>query len=210
MKGPDDRVLWEMEYRRRGRIWRGLAKYPFDVPEGGSVLELGCGSGKTMSSLPRGCIVVGLDFASSALKVCGELRRGERLVQADVRRLPFREGSFDGVVMAHLLGHLDCDGRREVISEVRKVLKPGGVVHLIDYSRHDLRYGRGREVEEGSFRGGGGFLTHFFTVEELRELLKGFNELRIMERVERDRYGGEEVRRGRIISSCRLAGAASR
>ena len=48
------------------------------------------------------------------------------LVQADATRLPFRDGTFGGAVVAHVL-HLVSDWRA-VVAELRRVVRPGGVL----------------------------------------------------------------------------------
>ena len=103
------------------------------------VLEVGCGYGRNLMALaslkPR--IVVGSDVDA------GELQRSAvkratlpadkfariELVQQEPRRLPFRDGVFDMVVLWQVLEHvIGQELKQTLVSECIRVLKPGGVV----------------------------------------------------------------------------------
>lgn len=49
---------------------------------------------------------------------------------ADARALPFPDGSFDTVVCVSVIEHIAGDGDRTAMAELRRVLRPGGVLHL--------------------------------------------------------------------------------
>jgi ubiquinone/menaquinone biosynthesis C-methylase UbiE len=103
------------------------------------ILEVGCGYGRNLmavASLKPG-MVVGSDVDA------GELQRSAakrstlppekftriELVQQEPRRLPFRDGTFDMVVLWQVLEHLfGQELKQTVVSECVRVLKPGGVV----------------------------------------------------------------------------------
>src|SRR5206468_494566 len=51
-----------------------------------------------------------------------------RLLRGDATRLPFRDESFDRAVSTYLLDLLEEDAVLDALSELRRVLKPGGVV----------------------------------------------------------------------------------
>jgi len=103
------------------------------------VLEVGCGYGRNLMALaslkPR--IVVGSDVDAGELvgrqrralhRRTLELARIE-LVQQEPRRLPFRDGVFDMVVLWQVLEHvIGQELKQTLVSECIRVLKPGGVV----------------------------------------------------------------------------------
>ena len=193
---------WEREYRR-GVLWRGA---PEDRPAPrGLTLDLGCGDGKGMVSiLEDGIRVVGLDISRGALNLLRDrLSRGglrSDLVRGDIRHLPFPPGSFDSVVCDFVLGHFVAADRVEAVEEVRRVLKPGGRLLFRAFSRRDMRFGRGEEVEEGTFRSASGIDHHFFDEGEVRGLLEGFRILDLRERMRERRYDGATVTRA-VISA---------
>lgn len=98
---------------------------------GGSILELGVGTGRiALPSAAAGCRVVGIDISREMLAVAAGRAEAARLplalLQADAMRLPFRDGSFDAVLAVHVL-HLLPDWRQG-LQELRRVLASGGAI----------------------------------------------------------------------------------
>lgn len=100
------------------------------------ILDLGCGTGRDSSYLAdQGLFVVGLDLAESGLAIAKRVRKNEaNWINADARQLPFRNASFEGVFCFGLLheftGETREDDAREVMSEIRRVLKSLGILVL--------------------------------------------------------------------------------
>lgn len=93
-----------------------------------SVLDAGCGVGTNigwLADLARPNPVVAVDFASPALE---RLRHGGQahVVQASVTHLPLASGHFDLVLTADVLQHLTAEAASAALSEMRRVLRPGG------------------------------------------------------------------------------------
>jgi SAM-dependent methyltransferase len=184
------REIWEREYASPDPLWRGPA--PNTVPGEGRVLELGCGNGKTLSSLVRHSgEVIGLDHSINALRQCPP---GPSLVRGDVLRLPFQDERFDTVLLHHVLQHLYADERELVIGEVRRVLRPGGILSIRTFSVRDMRFGKGEEVERNTFRRGNGLIYHYFEADELRALLSPLVEMELRESVVETRFAKGSVR----------------
>lgn len=172
---------WDRDYRRRGRLYGGGVRLP-PIPKGARVLELGCGDGRTLAALAaRPGTAVGLDLSSAALALCRPAAglSPPLLVCGDARRLPFRDDSFDAVLLLHVLGHGRADERRAMAAEAVRVTAPGGRLHLRVFSREDLRAGAGREVEDGSRLRATGVLTHYFTEDEVASLFGSCRSLRL-------------------------------
>ncbi len=89
-----------------------------------NILDIGCGTGAMLDELSPFGAVVGADFATEALGFCRERGDHYPLTRADVRRLPFADGSFDVVTAMDIIEHIDDD--KAAASEIRRVLKPGG------------------------------------------------------------------------------------
>lgn len=111
----------------------------------GSWLDLSCGAGfftRRMAETAPGATVIGLDISTAMLERAAQhaAAPGIRWVRGDVRRLPFRDGSFDGVCNAGSL-HLyaDPDG---AYREVFRLLKPGGVFTASTFAESDRLVGR--------------------------------------------------------------------
>ncbi|MAG57907.1 MAG: SAM-dependent methyltransferase [Planctomycetes bacterium] len=105
-----------------------------DLEPGDRVLDLGCGGGRHLRGLSAaGITAVGMDL-SKALLDDNAARGGERLVRADMRRLPFGPGTLDAVVSFFTsFGYFASDHEdRLVLREVARVVRPGGR-YLLDY-----------------------------------------------------------------------------
>ncbi len=138
--------VWSRFYR--GGAFGGALRHvqqqvltSLDLPPGARVLDLGCGPGDGAVWLARrGLVAVGLDYSAGMLKVAkraGELRG--RLLRGDAGRLPFADGAFDGVVCTNSFHHYPQ--HFPALREMRRVLKPGGVLGLVD-PRKDNVFGR--------------------------------------------------------------------
>lgn len=175
-------------------MWRGAPA--IDVPvASGRVLELGCGNGKTARALVATAqMVVGVDFSRPGLTACRRSVQSTHLhlVEGDVLRLPFAEGTFDGVMAVHVLGHLMEGEREEAMAEVRRVLVPGGHVTIRCFSLRDMRGGRGMEVETGTYVRGNGIPTHFFSREEMAYLTRDLIELSLTETIQKKKFHGTD------------------
>lgn len=98
--------------------------------ERGSVLDVGCGSSRIIQDLPH---ATACDRALPKLRFLRATNRAR--VCASALDLPFSDKSFDCVVHSQLIEHLPM--RPEVFSEIRRVLKPGGVaiIGTVDFGR---------------------------------------------------------------------------
>lgn len=93
------------------------------------VLDLGCGKGRFAARLvERGARVIGLDVSSAML---GQAR-GLARVRGTARRLPFAAGSFDGVVAIEVFEHFSAAGLDDALAELKRVLRPGGLLAVVD------------------------------------------------------------------------------
>jgi demethylmenaquinone methyltransferase / 2-methoxy-6-polyprenyl-1,4-benzoquinol methylase len=98
------------------------------------ILDLACGSGDITSmlreSMPKAQIV-GLDF-SRPLLAQAKSRGLPELAEADALRLPFANDSFDAVTIA--FGLRNFSDRSAGLKEIARILKPGGVFGLLEFS----------------------------------------------------------------------------
>ena len=188
--------IWDNEYTTKGALWKGAPRHSIDLRPGSLVLELGCGSGKTMSGM-SGVQAIGIDISPVALDMCRDRyhSEGQGYAIADASKLPFRDGCFDVVISFHVLEHLYQRERKESALEMLRVLRPGGEIRFKAFSRSDMRFGKGEEVEPGTFSRGAGVLTHYFTVEDVRALFEGAIELSYEEiRIEKVIMGQDALR----------------
>jgi ubiquinone/menaquinone biosynthesis C-methylase UbiE len=93
------------------------------------ILDAGCGTGAVMGYLADYGIVAGLDYSAAALRFCQQRRR-ERLVQASVMSLPYRDGTFDLVASFDVISAFGVSDETLALSEFARVLVRGGRVIL--------------------------------------------------------------------------------
>jgi SAM-dependent methyltransferase len=100
----------------------GLRK---NIKSPGAVLNIGVGSGKLEGLLlEAGYRVAALDPNASAIRKLTSIGIDARTGVAE--HLPFADGTFDAVIASEVLEHLDKDNCIQAISEILRVLKPGG------------------------------------------------------------------------------------
>jgi len=111
-----------------------------ELEAGQRVLDLGCGTGALTLTAKRaqpGIEIVGLDPDDKALARARSKAERERLAirfeQGFGDALPFGEGSFDRVLSSFMFHHLESEQKPGVLREVRRVLRPGGRLHLLDF-----------------------------------------------------------------------------
>jgi len=105
----------------------------FGPVQSGKILDLGCGKGRFATRLIEGgASVVGLDLSAAMLAEAKGLNR----VKASALRLPFRDAAFDGVAAVEVFEHLPSV--MGALAEIRRVLKPDGVVAIVDKNAWSL------------------------------------------------------------------------
>jgi len=98
-----------------------------DLPEGATVLDVGCGDGaRTLANLPGG--TVGLDFSRVQLGLARDRIPDAPLLQADMTALPIADDSIDAVTAYHAVFHVPREQQPAVYREFARVLRPGGRV----------------------------------------------------------------------------------
>jgi ubiquinone/menaquinone biosynthesis C-methylase UbiE len=105
---------------------------------GQSVLDLGVGGGRTTAQLlPVAGSYVGLDYTPAMVTICRRKFPGVPFYVADARDLSaFDSESFQLVVFSYNgLDAVDLAGRRKVLAEVNRVLKPGGAFFFSTFNR---------------------------------------------------------------------------
>lgn len=108
-----------------------LALFASMLPAGAQILELGCGPGVEVKKLrTRGLHVHGLDISARLLAIARRLNPDTPFTKGDMRRLPFDAASFDGVFAKASLLHIDKKDIPTVLGEAKRVLVPGGILHL--------------------------------------------------------------------------------
>lgn len=140
----------------------------------GRVLDIGAGTGRSSIMVLRArpqATLVALDLFGESfqhhfgagetpqqrlmanLKAAGVEQRAT-IVTSDMRKLPFDNGAFDGIVSAYAIDHLNRTGSEQALAEAARVLKPGGDFLLILISNNAwTKFAYGPLLSHGGTRG---------------------------------------------------------
>jgi glycosyltransferase involved in cell wall biosynthesis/ubiquinone/menaquinone biosynthesis C-methylase UbiE len=182
------------------------ATMEFDRHAGEDLLEIGGGMGTDLAQFAaHGARVTDVDLSAGHLTLAKEnfFVRGlhGRFVQHDAETLVFDDGSFDVVYSNGVLHH--TPNTRRVVAEIRRVLRPGGLVIVMVYAEDSLYYWRNimwniglREgqlrrysmselmsrIVERSDNAAAHPLVKAYTRRRLRDLFSGFERISIVQR----------------------------
>jgi len=149
------------------------------------VLEVGCGIGTAAQSfIENGAIYEGIDLSDYSIQLATQRMRtfnlwGAVLYQQDIETRKPVEDYYDLVYSFGVLHHTPHP--EIAINKIHTMLKPGGEFKLMMYAKHSLKYA---EIESGldQFEAQSGVpIANVYTNEEIHELLKDFNNIRIMQ-----------------------------
>jgi SAM-dependent methyltransferase len=164
-----------------------------------AVLELGCDTGgDTAWLLAQGLEVVAGDISLPALKACAKAAPGARLLQLDLRQpLPFASASFGAVIASLCLHYFDWATTERAVAEVRRCLRPGGLLLCRLNSTRDALHGAGvgEEVEPHYWRVHGTYseCKRFFDLADLHRLFGAGWEVLSREELVNRRYAQPKV-----------------
>jgi len=100
-----------------------------------SLLDVGCGLGLTDALLaPRVGALHAVEPAIEALEQAQARETGARYCGGDARRLPYAESSFDAAFAICVFHHIEPADRPAVASELRRVVRPGGLVVVFEHN----------------------------------------------------------------------------
>ena len=98
------------------------------MPEGGRILEAGCGVGHLVIGLrQRGYDCHGLDYAVHTINLLKERFPEVPFELGDIRSLPYASSFFNAYISLGVIEHFK-EGQGQMLAEAARVLKPGGKI----------------------------------------------------------------------------------
>ncbi len=121
------------------------------------IVDIGCGSGRLLQTVARllpEARLHGVDLSPYMLERAAERTGGVRLVHADGAALPFAARSLDAAIAVHVIGHTPAEAASALLHEAARVLRPGGVLVVLDHAWHRLPTAGWRESMSHRLAGG--------------------------------------------------------
>lgn len=199
--------LWENLHKQN----RFRPKYPaeiivqfifrnFNREKSNKILDLGCGAGRHVYFMASENIdAYGIDISKDGVDYTEKILKNSGLSAnvkvASVDDIPYQDNYFDGIISYGVLYYCKMNEIKRSVSEIRRVLKPGGKALLVVRNTKDYRYGNGHEIEKNTFLineensnkcafNENGMQMHFFDLDEIKELFEKFNEVYVDEIIE--------------------------
>lgn len=187
-----DEEISEVSPEFYGRLERSLKRYVYKDAlladfaagcKGQELLEVGSGLGIELAKLASlGFRATGADLAPKCVELCNKNLASQGLPGAafveNAERMTFSDERFDAVYSCGVLQH--TPSIEAAIGEVWRVLKPGGKILIILYSRHSWFYLlhrlSGANIE---FASGEAPIVNAYTRHELRKLFGRFHDIEI-------------------------------
>jgi ubiquinone/menaquinone biosynthesis C-methylase UbiE len=106
-----------------------------NIPEQSLTLEVGAGTGLNFNYYSPAASGVASELSVEMLRIAAEKPRPEKvsLVRNDAEQLPFRDGAFDAVFSTLVL--CSVSSPEKALAEMRRVVRPGGIVVLLEHVR---------------------------------------------------------------------------
>ena len=158
-------------------LYERFLKY---VPEGGMILDLGCGSGRDVKAFQeRGYVADGVDRSEELCKLASEYT-GVKIKQMDFAQLD-AVAEYDAIWACASLLHVPCEELPKIIELARRALKPSGVMYM------SYKYGDYEGDRDGRF-------FNDMTEEKFADVFAGTDGLTLVEE-----WYSEDVRRGKDV-----------
>lgn len=185
----DSRITLHQRFSINEHPWHRWAFDHMRLPANARILELGCGTAalwtENRERIPATWRITLTDSSPGMLEDAKEninldlrntLTRNFTFISTDAQGISFGDGEFDAVVANHMLYHvLD---RAKAVSEMARVLKPGGVLYAATNGREHMReidgfirrldpehaeYGLARNIAGFTLENGAAQLSEYFT-----------------------------------------------
>lgn len=200
LEEPDHKFIYALdapglaEYADKSFAWCKanktlMADMPPESVAGAFALNIGCGAGDEALILARrGAACVAMDITAPAAEATDSLLRklGRGVgIQADARFIPLQDDSVDIVYSSGVLHH--STDMPKSISEIRRVLKPGGVAYIMLYATWSIMFLQQRLMRwtgenDWETEGRKNPLTTTYTTAECRRLFAAFHSVSVDKR----------------------------
>lgn len=107
------------------------------IPQGGSILDLGCGTGEPIAQffIEKGFKLTGIDGSQKMIALCKKRFPRENWIVADMCEINLQQ-RFDAILAWHSFFHLQHDQQRDMFKIFASHIKPGGILAFTSGTEH--------------------------------------------------------------------------
>lgn len=131
-----------VKWTTREMVFKDKLVSQIEIPTDGRLLDLACGTATLTIAVKRKfprAEIHGLDGDAKILRIArrkvSENGTEINFTKAFSTALPYPDEHFEAVVSSLFFHHLTPENKRKTLFEVRRVLKPGGILHVADWGR---------------------------------------------------------------------------
>lgn len=167
-----------------------------------SMLDVGCGFGRNSIFFAKnGFDVSGFDLSEHSVNLTLEKAKNnnvelKKFTVADMLNFPFEDNSFDCMLALNVISHTDLEGFKQILSEIKRTLKPNGEVYFTVGSKESYWFknpvctyvdeNTRIRIEDGPENG----IPHFYIDDEdCKTLFNDFKIIKIQNIRELTQYG---------------------
>ena len=161
------------------------------------IIDLGCGCGNdTLYLIERGKKVIPCDYSKNAIhNIEKNFPEVEKAYRFDMSRgLPFEDNLTDIIISDLSLHYFTKEKTSKILQEIKRVLKPNGLLIFRVNSVKDVNHlaGQGTEIEHHVYKTNDGRYKRFFDEEDINRFFSDWKSLYIHEEI-MGRYGMDKV-----------------
>ncbi len=168
----------------------------------GTVLDLGCGSGRNFIPIPGK--LYGLDFSKNQLKYAKEYAKKEKIKviikKGTIKKLPFKNEFFDKIISIATIHCIESKKDRErTLEEMFRVLKKGGQVLITVWNKNQKKFANGEKEILLSWKIGKKEYRRYYYLydkKEIENLIKkiGFKITKILDKeMKKSKYSKRNI-----------------
>ena len=170
-----------------------ITEFEKNVTKEMNILDVGCGYGRTLNELYNHNYkkLTGIDYSQGMINRGLKLYPHLNLIKTDGDKIPFPNNTFNAVILlAVLTSNTKQEEQDNIISEIRRVLKPNGILYVADFlinqdKRNVERYQEYRNKYEnyGIFELPEGAVLRHHTIKHIKELTEDLEPIIFQETV---------------------------
>lgn len=126
--------------RTRVNMWPEVLPYIQQIAPNSSVLDLGCGNGRLINSLPNQINYLGIDFSDGLIKEARRIHTDSNFLRADITTIRLKE-NYDAICCLAVLHHLPLDQQLIVMKIIKEHLNPNGLAIITVWDLKQEKYG---------------------------------------------------------------------